>query len=130
MSIDVQLDDTLYDGIGHAFVVSFLRIMIGNLVEHGCIAIDANCSVSKDDDRKIFELAFAQLAQFENLNGIDYGGYKYFIRCFFSRDAPTGTLPASLIGSSSRTALHGNVDDGPIRQALLDVCAARTKLEP
>lgn len=113
------VDDELYRRIAERFVTNFLIHTVQTLRAHQAVLRDDVCAHTPDVDALVFDLAFHLLAEFESQAGIDVAGEMYFAQCLFSREPRN---PSSYVGSSSRTALHGSVEDPLINDAFSAVC--------
>lgn len=121
--MEVEIDDVKYEKIAGDFVHAFLITLIRSLHNSGNVDFDVFDTSPKTADL-IFEIAFGALSRFEDHGGVTVDGIDYVSHVTF---ATKPSNPGTLIASTRRTDLHGNVDDPQITRALE---AVRAELGP
>ena len=122
----VRLDDREYEAVARSFLLRVLTTVVDQADQLGVIHLRPDCQLSEDDLSRVHSLAFALLATFENHGGFEQGGRTWFHNTLYTNGIPAKGAAIDYLGSTSRTALHGNVDDEILQAAATAVCARRS----
>ncbi len=114
----IVFDDEQYQAVARIVTGHVLISMVKSLRKLGVVSSPPAPSTKVEEDL-LFELAFFTLANFESYEPILLGGRKWLPLVLFQ---PVDETTPPMLLKGQRTALHGNVDDELLREALIVKC--------
>jgi hypothetical protein len=88
-----------------------------SLIKRNVISVSKTGQISDEDVSIVFDFTFSICVALEDMGGMASDGDRWFAAVLFARTLPEVGATNLYLGSSERTALHGQLDDDLIREA-------------